>query len=248
MFEIDRAKFGAFVAELRKEKGLTQKELAEKINISDKAVSKWETGNSIPDISLLVPLAEILGVSVTELLECRRMEIQDNLDKVQTDHLIKKAIELSAEENDKIKRKNFIVYLLCAFFSIVSNYCIYRLHRMGGLLGTFNLMPMMMVSLFAIGFGAYFWIFIKDKLPSYYDENDISVYVDGILHMNMPGVVYNNYNSCLKRVCGSMSQKGGNYEIYNRWRGQLLYAGAFGGNGGQTGFPAREGDRSVRHR
>lgn len=194
MFEIDRVKFGAFVAELRKEKGLTQKELAEKINISDKAVSKWETGNSIPDISLLVPLAEILGVSVTELLECRRMEIQDNLDKVQTDHLIKKAIELSAEENDKIKRKNFIVYLLCAFFSIVSNFCIYRLHRMGGLLGTFNLMPMMMVSLFAIGFGAYFWIFIKDKLPSYYDENDISVYVDGVLHMNMPGVVYNNYN------------------------------------------------------
>lgn len=46
MFEIDKRKFGAFIAELRKERGMTQKELAEKLFISDKAVSKWETGVS----------------------------------------------------------------------------------------------------------------------------------------------------------------------------------------------------------
>ena len=68
MFEIDKAKFGAFVAQLRKEKGLMQKELAEKLYVSDKAVSKWERGLSIPDVAILVPLAEILGVTVTELL------------------------------------------------------------------------------------------------------------------------------------------------------------------------------------
>ena len=49
MFEIDKQKFGAFVAMLRKEKGLTQKEMAKLLYISDKAVSKWETGVSIPD-------------------------------------------------------------------------------------------------------------------------------------------------------------------------------------------------------
>ena len=47
MFEIDKKKFGAFVSELRKEKGYTQKELAQKLLISDKAVSKWETGGSL---------------------------------------------------------------------------------------------------------------------------------------------------------------------------------------------------------
>ena len=57
MFEIDKQKFGKFVAELRKEKGVTQKELAKELFISDKAISKWETGVSIPDTALLVPLA-----------------------------------------------------------------------------------------------------------------------------------------------------------------------------------------------
>lgn len=194
MFEIDRAKFGAFVAELRKEKGITQKELAEKLCISDKAISKWETGNSIPDVTLLIPLAEILGVSVTELLECRRMENPESMDKNQTDNLVKKVIELSEEERAEKRKKNLLIYGICVFVSIVQMFCIYMLHRRGGLLGTIELMPIFMTAAFAIGFGAYFWIFIKEKLPSYYDENEISVYVDGILHMNMPGVVYNNNN------------------------------------------------------
>lgn len=67
MFEIDRKEFGAFLALLRKEKGMTQKELAERLYVSDKAVSKWETGVSIPDVSLLLPLSEELDVTVAEL-------------------------------------------------------------------------------------------------------------------------------------------------------------------------------------
>ena len=74
MFEIDKKTFGIFLAEQRKAKGFTQRELAEKLFISDKAVSKWERGLSMPDISLLVPLAELLDVSVTELLEGKRMD------------------------------------------------------------------------------------------------------------------------------------------------------------------------------
>ena len=70
MSNIDKVEFGSFVAELRKEKGLTQKELADKLLVSSKAISKWETGANMPDVSLLIPLADILGVSVTELLQC----------------------------------------------------------------------------------------------------------------------------------------------------------------------------------
>ena len=63
---------GAAIRALRENRGYTQKELAEKLSVSDKAVSKWETGRGLPDITLLEPLAKTLGVSVTELLsgEC----------------------------------------------------------------------------------------------------------------------------------------------------------------------------------
>ena len=63
MYELDKAAFGHFLAQLRREKGMTQKELAATLYVSDKAVSKWERGLSVPDISLLVPLALlIIGV------------------------------------------------------------------------------------------------------------------------------------------------------------------------------------------
>ena len=61
-------KIGKFICELRKSQRLTQKDLANKLGVTDKAVSKWERGLSYPDIELLIPLANILGVSTTELL------------------------------------------------------------------------------------------------------------------------------------------------------------------------------------
>lgn len=69
---MDNEKMGAFIAQLRKEKGMTQRELAAKLNITDKAVSKWERCLSLPDITLLTPLAQELGVSVGELLDGER--------------------------------------------------------------------------------------------------------------------------------------------------------------------------------
>ena len=65
---MDQTRIGTFIAVLRKEKGLTQKELAEQIGISDKTVSKWETGNGMPDIAYLSPLCEVLDINVNELL------------------------------------------------------------------------------------------------------------------------------------------------------------------------------------
>lgn len=59
---------GAVIKELREKNALTQSELAEKINVSDKTVSKWETGKGYPDISLLEPIAKVFGISITELL------------------------------------------------------------------------------------------------------------------------------------------------------------------------------------
>ncbi len=66
---MDAGKTGKFISEKRKAINLTQKELADKLHITDKAVSKWERGLSFPDISILIPLAEILNISLYDLLK-----------------------------------------------------------------------------------------------------------------------------------------------------------------------------------
>lgn len=106
MFEIDKQRFGSFIALLRKEKRYTQKELAQRLFISDKAVSKWETAASIPDTALLIPLAELLGVSVTELLMCERINDSKPMDAGKVEGLVKTAISILAitqPEHIKIK-------------------------------------------------------------------------------------------------------------------------------------------------
>ena len=77
VLRMNNEKMGQFISELRKSRQMTQKELAEKLNISDKAVSKWERGLSCPDISLLSPLSGILGVTITELLNGERTGTED---------------------------------------------------------------------------------------------------------------------------------------------------------------------------
>ena len=76
---MEKETLGAFVCELRKEKQMTQKEMAEKLGITDKAISKWERGLSYPDISMLEPIAELFDVSVMELLQGQRIQKETTL-------------------------------------------------------------------------------------------------------------------------------------------------------------------------
>ena len=69
---MDNLRFGAFVAQLRKEKQWTQQELADRLHVTDKAISKWETGKGFPEVTLLEPLAQALEVSLVELLQGER--------------------------------------------------------------------------------------------------------------------------------------------------------------------------------
>ena len=68
---------GKFIAECRKEKKLTQAQLAEKLNITDRAVSKWETGSSMPDSSIMLELCSLLNISVNELLTGGKIDMSD---------------------------------------------------------------------------------------------------------------------------------------------------------------------------
>lgn len=189
MSNIDKQKFGAFVSMLRKEQGMTQKELAERLFISDKAVSKWETAASVPNIDLLIPLAELLGVTVTELLMCERMEQDNVLNTTQVEQVVKTAVSYSDEKQTRAYHNKgkwgffFIVSFLTACLEIKFAYlCKY-------------LTTGLIVSV-ALGacFGVYFCFFVKEKLPDYYDKNRICVYTDGLFEMNLPGLSINNRN------------------------------------------------------
>ncbi len=119
---MDNIKFGKFIAELRKEKNMTQKELAESLNLTDKAVSKWERGLSFPDITILEPLAKNLGVDISELLNCER----GNKEKVDIEQAVKEATdkinktkEKRKERNLKIKKITIVVSIVIFIFSII---------------------------------------------------------------------------------------------------------------------------------
>lgn len=193
MFEIDKQKFGAFITELRKQKGFTQKELAEQLFLSDKAISKWERGLSMPDITLLVPLAELLDVTVTELLECRRIEDCKQMDTVQVELLVKKAIHFSEEEqqyNKQQKKRSAIIYFICLIVSCVE---IALFFLLGLTQGQF-IHDVFIWTLLGAIFGCYFSLFVPERLPNYYDENRINAYADGIFRINLTGVSFNNSN------------------------------------------------------
>lgn len=200
MFEIDKKEFGTFVAELRKEKGLKQKELAAKLLISDKAVSKWETGLSMPDITLLVPLADALDVTVTELLECRRMTAE-TMTAVQTEALVKKTISMSEAEiaaSAKSRRRWGTAYACCIVVSCIE----LLLYFLRGYSMELFLTHLLTIEVLSAVFGLLFCLFIKEKLPSYYDNNQISYYTQGPFRMHLTGISLNNSNwPYIVRVC-----------------------------------------------
>ena len=78
---MDQVKIGKFIAECRKNANLTQMQLAEKLNITDRAISKWETGKSLPDSSIMLGLCDILGISVNELLSGENIIIENSNQK-----------------------------------------------------------------------------------------------------------------------------------------------------------------------
>lgn len=144
---------------------------------------------SIPDTALLVPLAEILGVTVTELLLCRRQETDEKLDSGTVEAVVKTAIQYPQEKPERAYRRKsrwFFWYPICL------------LAGLAGLWGNW-VMGMSMavvptpVCLGAV-FGAYFCFFARIKLPELYDKYSLSLVYDGFFRMHLPGVRFHNGN------------------------------------------------------
>ena len=84
---MDVKKIGEFIAKNRKLKGLTQEQLGERLGVSNKTISRWENGNYMPDLSLLKPLSEELGITLNELLSGEKIE-KENIEKITEKSLI----------------------------------------------------------------------------------------------------------------------------------------------------------------
>lgn len=80
---MDTIKIGQFIKSLRKENSLTQREVAERLNLSEKTISKWETGNGMPEVSLMLPLCKLFGISINELLSGERLDERQYIEKAE---------------------------------------------------------------------------------------------------------------------------------------------------------------------
>ena len=115
---MDQVKIGSFLKELRKEKNLTQENLAEKLNVSNRTISRWETGSNMPDIGLLIEIAEFFEVSIPEIINGERKS--EKMDEETYATAVKMA-EYSQNEVKTEKRKVFhYLMVLFGFFLIIS--------------------------------------------------------------------------------------------------------------------------------
>lgn len=136
---MDQILIGKFIAEERKRKGYTQRELSEKIGITDKTVSKWERGNGFPEVSLLLPLCNELNITVNELLSGKRVSEEDYRKEAEENmvNLVKEA-----QEN----KKKFILSNMAAALVVLAAVPLFVLS------GFLELSVLFRILLIAIGF------------------------------------------------------------------------------------------------
>ena len=139
---MNQVKIGCFIKELRKEKGLTQEQLAEQFCVSRRTVSRWETGSNLPDMDILIEIADYYDVDFRELLDGERKSEKMNKELEET---VIKVADYSNEEKQKITRRMHMLFiggLIAAIVYMVLVFTDYADNFVGGLcLGiTFGMM------------------------------------------------------------------------------------------------------------
>ena len=113
---MDLVKIGDFLKQLRKEKGLTQEELAEKMGVARRTVSRWETGNNMPDLDILIELSDLYETDLREILSGERKSGKMNEEMKET---VEKIAEYSAEEKEKRRKKLNRYFILGEIFILL---------------------------------------------------------------------------------------------------------------------------------
>ena len=108
---MDQIKIGRFIAERRKNKGMTQMQLAETLNITDRAVSKWENGRTMPDSSIMLELCELLGISVNDLLSGEIVQMENYNEKLEKNLL--EVVEQKQKADKHLLNLEIVVGVMC---------------------------------------------------------------------------------------------------------------------------------------
>ena len=106
---MDQKKIGSFLKELRKEKGITQEQFAEILGVSGRTVSRWETGSNMPDLDVLIQIADYYDVEIREMLDGERKS--ENMDKEMEETVLKVA-DYSNEEKQKLSKRMCILFII----------------------------------------------------------------------------------------------------------------------------------------
>ena len=114
---MDSQKFGAFVAQCRKDKKMTQADLAAKLNVTDKAISRWERGVGFPDINTIEPLAAALDASVAELMESERID-ESEVSITTSNEIVNNTLNF-AEKQIQQERKNILSIIGCLTSAVI---------------------------------------------------------------------------------------------------------------------------------
>ena len=113
---MDQQKIGRFLKALRKEKCLTQEALAERLGVTARSVSRWETGSNLPDLSLLIEIADLYGVELREILDGER--IQKNMNK-EIEETARKVADYSDMEKERLTRRIHYLFVFAVLCFIV---------------------------------------------------------------------------------------------------------------------------------
>ena len=148
---MDQVKIGKFIAVRRKAAGLTQMQLAEKLNITDRAVSKWETGKSLPDSSIMLDLCDVLKISVNDLLTGEVVTV-DNYNKELENNLLEMIKQ--KEDSDRRLLRAELVMGICCLLPLIGAIIIVNTVPMTELSGTLivlaGLLPLLIATPFAL--------------------------------------------------------------------------------------------------
>ena len=134
---MNQQKIGTFLKELRKQKGLTQEQLAEKFSVSNRTVSRWENGNNMPDLDILIALADYYEVDLRALLDGERKSGKINCDMEET---VWKAVEYTSMEIEQFTKRVHLLFLagsICWFISSLMNHTALSQHAVLSVISDF---------------------------------------------------------------------------------------------------------------
>ena len=117
---MDQVKIGNFIAELRKEQGMTQRQLAEQVGVSDKTVSKWECGNGLPELSGIPPLCQALGININELLSGEKLAEDSYSNRAEENMMTL----MKETEKHRRRNRNSLVVLMLSLIGAILTICL----------------------------------------------------------------------------------------------------------------------------